>query len=187
MEEIMVGMIVRGRKGRLTGLFVGAAVCLALWPSPAWAGRRGADVKITLLDGGRINGELVAVFTDKIVVVSAIRESTVAVADIDAIAVAGNAAGWGVSRQLGALAGMALGFVAAGAYSRWYYDKYDGIPIWSYPAGIAGGAWLGSAAGGWISNKGDRDKLYPIKGRSPEAVARVMAKLKRKARLRVVY
>jgi len=51
---------------------------------------------------------------------------------------------------------------------------------------VAGGAWLGSAAGRWLSGNEGRDKLYPIKGQSPETVAKTMAKLRRKARVRVV-
>jgi hypothetical protein len=183
----MAMMRARGRKRRPMILVAGLAMGLTLWPGQALAGRRGADVKITLLDGGRVSGELIAVRADTIIVKSLIRESTVAVADIDSIIVVAAAGGSTLLPQLGIYAGIALGVVAAGAYGRWYHDKYDGIPIWAWPLGIVGGAWLGSAAGGWLSNKGDRDKLYPIKGQSPEAVARVMARLKRKARLRVVY
>jgi hypothetical protein len=176
----------RGRKRRLMSLCAGLAVLLVLWPGEALAGRRGIDVKIWLLDGGRVNGELIAVRADTIIVKSAVIESTVAIADIDSIVVPEDVVGAAWPRQLGLYAGIALGVVAAGAYSRWYYDKHDGIPLWAWPVGIAGGAWIGEAAGGLLSGKEGRDKLYPIKGQSPEAVARIMTKLKRKARLRVV-
>jgi hypothetical protein len=177
-------------KGRMRGparLLAGLAVCLALCPGPALAGRKGADIRVTLLNGEKVNGELIAVRADRIVVKSVIIESTVAIADIDTIALPATGTGSSIPRQLGIYAGIALGVFAAGAYSNWYYDKYDGIPIWSYPVGIVAGAWLGSAAGGWLSRKQDRDKLYAIGGQPPEAVAGIMAKLKRKARVRVAY
>lgn len=183
----MAKTIARGQKRRLAVLVAGLAVFLVLRPGEALAGRRGIDIRITLIDGGRVHGELIAVRGDKIIVNSPIRESTVAVADIDSIVVAEDVGGWGTARQLGMYAGIVLGWVAAGAYSRWYHDKYDGIPIFAWPIGVAGGAWLGSAAGGWLSGNEDRDKLYPIKGQSPEAVAKTMAKLGRKARVRVVF
>lgn len=176
----------RCRKRRLMSLVAGLIVLQALWPGEALAGRRGIEVNIRLLDGGRVKGELIAVRADTIIVKSAIIESTVAVADIESIVVPEDVVGSAWPRQLGLYAGIALGIVAAGAYSRWYYNKYDGIPLWALPVGIAGGAWLGEAAGGRLSGKEGRDKLYQIKGQSPDAVARIMTKLKRKARLRVV-
>lgn len=176
----------RSQKRRTMSLVAGLFVLLALWPGEALAGRRGIEVRIRLLDGGRVHGELIAVRADAVIVKSAIIESTVAIADIDSIVVPKDVGGSAWPRQLGLYAGIVLGVAAAGAYGNWYYDKYDGIPIWAWPIGIVGGAWLGEAAGGWLSGREGKDKLYQIKGQSPEAVARIMTKLKRKARLRVV-
>jgi hypothetical protein len=184
MERTVAVLRARSQKRRLLSLVAGLIVLLALWPGEALAGRRGIEVKIRLLDGGRVNGELIAVRTDTIIVKSAIIESTVAVAEIESIALPEDVGGTMIVKTLSIAAGIALGYVASNAYARRYSDEYDGIPFWAWPVGISGGALLGNAAGGWISKEGD--KLYPIKGQSPETVARIMAKLKRKARLRVV-
>ena len=183
----MAGIAARGGRRGSAGLVAGLAVLLALGPGEALAGRRGADVRVTLLDGGRVNGELIAVRAGEIIVTSAIIETTVAVGDIDSIVVLKGVDRSTLSRQLGVYVGLAFGFVAASAYARWYYGRYDGLAIWAYPIGIGGGAMLGEAAGGWLSGKEGKDKLYVIKGQPPETVAKIMAKLKRKARLRVAY
>ena len=157
------------------------ALFLAALAGQAFAGRKGAEVKVELLDGGRINGELIAIRSGRIIVKSVIADSSIAIAEIDAITVLKDPSGSGCFETLTILAGGALGYGASKAYMRWSYKERDSIPIFAPILGFAGGCLLGGMLGRSIEGK---DQVFVIGGRSPDEVDKIVAKLRGKARVR---
>lgn len=170
-----------GKRTNLGRLIVLFALILAALAGQAFAGRKGAEVEVELLDGRRISGELIAVRSGRIIVKSVIADSSIAIAEIDAITVLRDPSGWGYFETLTTLAGGALGYGAATAYARWSYKERDRIPVFAPILGLAGGCILGGMLGRSIEGK---DRVFVIGGRSPDEVDKIVAKLRGKARVR---
>ena len=144
-------------------------------------GRRGANLVITLKDSSQIGGELIAVKPDSLVLVSPVgKDESVNIAEIRSITFA---------RRSKAGSGFLIGFLAGAigggvvAYKTNPDDTYKtlgaaaGAVLFGGLAGLIG-LGIGSAAG--------KDETVQVEGISDQAMDKVMADLRKAARIRSV-
>ena len=146
--------------------------CFALPPGLSAKSKRGADLVVTRLDGSQVSGELIAVRSDALLLLSGGADISVGIAEIASIRIARR------SRALpgGALvgAGIAGGMIAISEQTT---EEEAGV-ILAIPLGALVGMALGAVAGS--------DTSFPVAGEQEAATARNMDRLRaysREARL----
>lgn len=168
---------------KIISLMLVAAVIL-LWSNALAKDRPGAAVVLALKDGRMLKGELYAVKTDAVIIVDAQSESTtVAVADIRRIElkkkIARNIRTGAIIGSV-AVAGFALAEIAANSDG-------GGAPQAEEIAALSAiillcGALPGGLVG-WIAGGASGTKTVRIEGLSAESSQRVLAKLRKSARV----
>jgi hypothetical protein len=158
-------------------------VALALHPQPGFARARsqGAIVSVATTTGG-IQGELIGVREDAVVVMGRQESSTIPVAEIESVRIIKHSATLGL-----ALLGFAVGGgVGALAAPRIHDD--DSIPeglckAFEGAGAICLGALVGTAVGVTSALAIGKDKVIVFKGKTKGEIARALEGLKKHARV----
>lgn len=168
---------------KIISLMLVAAVIL-LWSNALAKDRPGAAVVLALKDGRMLKGELYAVKTDAVIIVDAQSESTtVAVADIRRIELKKK-----IARNI--RTGAIIGSVAVAGFALAEYAANSdggGAPQAEEIAALSAIILLcGAVPGGlvgWIAGGASGTKTVRIEGLSAESLQRVLAKLRKSARV----
>lgn len=158
------------------------SLMLVLPGSLSARGRHGAAVVITLKDGQSVSGELIAVKPDSLLLFVG-KDETVDLAGISSVRIV---------RRSRALLGAVCGFVAGVAGTAIYASAQEEVEdpwtgFWQGMSVIGAGLlFIGSGTGlgigaGLLAGK---DKTIWLEGRSEPEVARALAYLRRRARIR---
>jgi hypothetical protein len=166
-----------GRKPVSFGLVLAV---LMLCPFPDAKERRGARIKITNKDGGRLEGELIAVKPDSLLLLSRDGQDVTAdIAGIDTVQIVKESK-FGTGLLIGAAAGAATGAIATLVdHPEPGFQRKFG-PLAAVP--ICGG--LGLAAGGVTGLLLSQPETVKIGGANEAEIAAAMEKLRKQARVR---
>ena len=168
-----------GHRSYLALVVSGLTLLMAGVPQAALAAKQeGAEVRVTLISPGTILGELIGINADKMVIQVGSRERTVEIKEIDTVAV--------VRESLKPLT-LVVGMVAGGfiGYSLGKKGDETQIPVtkstqWPF---AALGAVVGGVAGYGVGILLSKDKVYNIRGETPDKINAAIEALRKKARV----
>jgi hypothetical protein len=144
--------------------------------------RRGAKLIVTKNDGRQISSELITVKPNSLLLLDTEgKDVSIGITDIKVIRIVRKSKallGAGIGFGAGALLGPLLAPVIFHAW----HEEYDGpgVLLIEIPVGSAIGAILGGITGALLG----KDKTIQIKGMSDSEINEVLAKLRKKARIR---
>ncbi|MBE3112562.1 MAG: hypothetical protein IMZ46_18975, partial [Acidobacteria bacterium] len=162
------------------GLFIAVALVISLLALPADLSakeKRGATLIVTRLDGSQVAGELIAVKSDSLLLLSYGRDESIDLAGIKSVKIVRKSrAGLfaGIGGAAGATAGAFVGLYTGGG------DDESG------PASIRGGVVygaLGALVGLLADSMVNSDTHFTVAGKTPEAVAGFWDKLQAYSRM----
>ncbi len=139
--------------------------------------RRGAKLIITKKDGQQVQGELITVKPNSLLLLNTDgKDESVDMADIKVIRIVKKSKAL-LAAGLGFLIGAAVGAAVGGSLEAGWIDH--GIEISAWIGGLIFGAM-----GGFIVASAGKDKTIQIEGMTDSEIKEVMDKLRKKARIR---
>jgi hypothetical protein len=155
-------------------------ILILVLPGALSAGeRRGADLVITLKDGPKVTGELIAVKTDSLLLLAG-KDESVDLVGIRSIRIVRK------SKALKTLLGGACGFFAGAVGTSIYAKTQKGVVNQAVTAAGAGLLFLpgGLGIGILAGSLAGKDKTIQLEGKSESEVRQALAYLRGKARIR---
>ena len=169
----------------LQQFFIAVVVLSLFCPGNLWAKRKGAQLQIINLDGDVIEGELLRVKQDSLLVMTSLSNTGAAIKinEIDKIMVKRKS-----KFGKGALWGLLIGGAGGAALGRTWGSNLESEGIGTVPGMVIGGVVIGAVGaltGGIISSISLKDyKTIQVKGKSPSEIKEIMKKLHKKARFK---
>ncbi|MCK5058142.1 MAG: hypothetical protein KAT34_15930 [Candidatus Aminicenantes bacterium] len=175
----------RGKVKQIFQQFLIAVVVFSLiCPGSLWAKKKGSYMALTKLGGEVIEGELLRVKENSLLLKTSTNGVTIDINEVDKIWITKKSK-VGKGALIGALVlgipafalGLLLGFIGAGLEESG--AMADGILIGC--AGTGAGLLFGTFAGG-VASRGY--KTYQLKGKSPDEIKYILWKLRKRARFK---
>lgn len=153
-------------------------------PGNLWAKRKGARVQVTKLDGQVVEGRLLKVKENSLIIMTSSNGVTIDIREVDRIRVRkksnfwrgfliGESIGFGGAALFGAIMGSRPGEDSIGTFRGALIAGIIFGPICGLIGGLSGGL-LGTG----ISS---RDKTYQVKGKLPSQIKKILRSLRKRA------
>jgi hypothetical protein len=172
----------------LQQFFIAVVVFSLICPGNLWAKRKGVQLQIAKLDGDVIEGELLRVKENSLLVMTYVSGATIDINDIDEIQIKKRKTKSGTGALIGAGAGFLVGGVLGVKFVDVATDDNTTFEA-SVQAGIIGGvicavpvAILGALIGGSIRGNYTTAETIDVKRIDPSQKKYILEKLKKKAR-----
>lgn len=157
-------------------LIMAVVIVSLICPGSLWAKRKGARLVVTRLDGEVVEGRLLKVEENSLLMWVNTERVTINIKEIDNILIERKK-----KKRQGALIGLLVGGVACYAitYHKYKYYWYNFLII---GGATVGGALVGLSSGSFFGSSAKRSKTYQIKGKAQYEIKFILRKLKKKAR-----